>query len=305
MSKQYTIVVCTYNGEKNLSECLNALLNLKEIDKLVQKIIVVDNNSIDGTRKIIEEYERKNKIISYEFEEKQGLSYAREHAVRAQTSWVIYVDDDNILDENWLIELNRTISKNENLGVVNGAVIAKPVAGLSDEQQMILKVMFRNLACTHLEEPQVNDKINKIPMGAGMCIRTDALIEIEREGWLSLLGRTGKNLASGEDSELCNRVFKQGYEYSCNYNMKLWHLIPKDRLSEDYAVKLLCGLVDGRVALLKKQRHAAIKRSLRKMKWFIKGINSTRKMSMNSKNSIEYWKGFVDSITAKRFLEKL
>lgn len=244
MDKQFTIVVCTYNGQRFLEKCLNAILNLNSLEKFVDQVYVVDNNSNDNTKNIIMEYTNKNKIIKYEFEKKQGLSFARKHAVKANTRWVIYVDDDNILDKNWLIELMKEINNNKNIGIINGAVIAKPEEELNATEKSILEVFFRNLACTHLIEPKTTDRINKTPMGAGLCVRTAALRVIDDNGWLSLKGRTKSKLSSGEDSELCDKILNQGYTYSCNYKMKLYHIIPKKRLEKEYIVNLINGLVE-------------------------------------------------------------
>ena len=192
LKKPFTIVVCTYNGERFLNRCLTALENLDELHDLTEKIYVVDNNSSDSTPEIAKKFCEQDNLFEYVFEKRQGLSYAREQAVKATTEWIIYVDDDNILDKNWLIELKKTIESHKGVGVVNGAVIATPEQKLNNEQKAILQVMYRNLACTHCKEPTSEDEPNTIPMGAGMCVRTDALKEIEKEGWLKLKGREGK-----------------------------------------------------------------------------------------------------------------
>ena len=57
MNKLFTVVICTYNGSKNLEEVLDAICVCTDLDKLVDQIIVVDNASTDGTRDIIKAYE--------------------------------------------------------------------------------------------------------------------------------------------------------------------------------------------------------------------------------------------------------
>ena len=56
MNKLFTVVICTYNGSKNLEEVLDAICVCTDLDKLVDQIIVVDNASTDGTRDIIKAY---------------------------------------------------------------------------------------------------------------------------------------------------------------------------------------------------------------------------------------------------------
>ena len=87
--KMFTIVVCTYNSEKIIKRCLDALVALEGLSENVDKILVVDNNSTDLTSKIIHEYCEENNMFQYVFEGRQGLSYAREHALDANTDWII------------------------------------------------------------------------------------------------------------------------------------------------------------------------------------------------------------------------
>ena len=301
----FTIVICTYNGENYLDQCLTAIIRLHSQRDYVGAVLVVDNNSTDNTKDIILKYAETNDLIKYEFEKSQGLSYAREHAVKAQTEWVIYVDDDNILDPDWLIQLEKVIREHPRAGVVNGAVIAKPITNLNEQKKAILKAMYKNLACTHIEEPKVSDPPNTIPMGAGMCVRTDALKKIESDGWLNLTGRTKKDFSSGEDTELCERVFSQGYEYASSYKMKLYHLIPDGRLEEKYIVKLVDGLVRGRVAFLKNQRFGYIKCTLRKMKYQVLLQKYRKNLAKTSSNQEKYWNDKVQMYQAEAFLRAL
>lgn len=305
MTKWFTIVVCTYNGEKFLPRCLEAIQKLDRLNDLVNKVMVVDNKSTDSTQDIIMGFAKKNSIFAYEYEERQGLSYAREHAIHATTPWVIYVDDDNVLDAKWLVELLDIVESNEDLGVVNGAVIASPVGNISKIEQSLLNVMYKNLACTHMCEPKAEDANNTIPMGAGMCVRTAAIKAIYEEGWLRLVGRSGKKLSSGEDTELSERIFQQGYSYTCCYRMKLYHLIPSSRLTEEYTEKLINGLVAGRVEFLKSQKWWMVKCWTRFMKYVFVSLESSAKIKRLNPENEKYWKTKTNLIMARCFLEEL
>lgn len=303
----FTIVICTYNGEKYIRKCIETLLCLNSLEVLTEKILVVDNNSKDNTKQIVEKIIEKNDIVSYEFEPKQGLSYARAHAAKVNTDWVIYVDDDNFLDENWLIELKYIIDKNEKVGVVNGAIIAKPEEGLNESELNCLKVIYRDLACTHLDDDFSKKVDNNNPIGAGLCVKTAALKEIYRNGWLSLVGRQGNTLFSGEDGELCLKIFNQGYKYYFSTNMKLYHAIPKSRLNINYVEKLIEGLVNGRIKFLRMQRFGKFKCYLRKVKYQIMFIYYTlvKKDSSNNIGSYDYWKRKIKFFQIRSYINSL
>ncbi len=271
----FSIVICTYNGEKTLGRVLDSILNLEQSDKLLQEVIVVDNASTDSTKSIILKYAQKNNKIKYQYEGVPGLSNARRHAVCASAPWVIYVDDDNLLDSMWLIEAKKTVENNPKAGVINGSVIAVPSEPLTLDEEIRLKAVYHHLACTHLYDLTDNTPTNREPMGAGLCIITSALKTVADNGWLSLSGRTGSNLASGEDTELCNKVLQQGYQYICNYNMKIKHLIPKDRLSKEYITKLLTGLTQSRYILISNYPHYIFARTARLIKHIFVYIKTT------------------------------
>lgn len=270
----FTIAICTYNGAKTLSFVVDSILALQDYDLLVNEVILIDNASTDNTKEICESYQKKSTKIKYIYEACPGLSNARRRAVAANGAWVIYVDDDNILKEDWLVVLKKTIESNSKLGVINGAVIARPVDALGTFEEARLQTMYRNLACTHIRSIDYSATPNYEPIGAGMCIIASALKEIDKSGWLKLSGRKGQNLASGEDTELCRKVFARGYKYFCNYDMQLDHLIPKVRLTQKYTDRLLTGLMQSRYILISDTKHYVTARFLRSIKYCLLYLKS-------------------------------
>ncbi|HBE17134.1 MAG TPA: hypothetical protein DEG17_08115 [Cyanobacteria bacterium UBA11149] len=51
----FTVAIRTYNGEKRLPEVLDKLKTQIAVDDISWEIVIIDNNSIDGKAKIIEE----------------------------------------------------------------------------------------------------------------------------------------------------------------------------------------------------------------------------------------------------------
>ena len=107
-------VITTYNRKKLLEECVQAISNQTyQLDK----IIIIDNNSIDGTYNYIKEkgiFENKN--VTYVKLEKntggaggfyEGLRIARQK----QYDWVWVMDDDTIPREDCLEKLLKAKNK--------------------------------------------------------------------------------------------------------------------------------------------------------------------------------------------------
>ena len=52
------------------------------------------------------------------------------------------------------------------------------------------------------------------------------------------LGRTGKRLLGGEESDLFERIAKHGYRVYYAPRAVMYHIIPEEKLSRDYFVRL-------------------------------------------------------------------
>lgn len=125
-------VVVTYNRKELLLECVEAIV--KQTYK-IEKIIIIDNNSTDGTYEILESkgylsneqilYKKLNENIGGAGGFYEGMKLARE----LNAEWVWIMDDDTIPKENSLEELIKAID------IVNDKVsfFASSVFSVNDE----------------------------------------------------------------------------------------------------------------------------------------------------------------------------
>lgn len=107
-------VVVTYNRKKLLIECINSILYQSH---KVEKIVLIDNNSSDGTYEyLIENNILKNEIIDYKKLEKniggsggfyEGMKYSQKY----NPDWLWIMDDDTMPEENCLEELVRSYTQ--------------------------------------------------------------------------------------------------------------------------------------------------------------------------------------------------
>ena len=93
-----SVIIPAYNAEKTLSKAIDSVLNqsLKEIE-----VVVVDDGSVDGSRKIIESYsDSRIKLILKD--KNEGLSAARNSALEVVNGeYVTYVDADDYIEPNF------------------------------------------------------------------------------------------------------------------------------------------------------------------------------------------------------------
>lgn len=103
---KYSIIVCAYNMEKYLRECLDSVL--AQDTTSTYEIILVNNGSLDGTGAICEEYAAKHSCIHLvKIEENRGGNRGINAGVSiAQGEYILYLDSDDLWKPNLLSTLD-------------------------------------------------------------------------------------------------------------------------------------------------------------------------------------------------------
>lgn len=115
--KLVSIIIPTYNREKEVLECISSLLNISYPNF---EIVVVDNASHDNTVvNIKEKFSNIKNIKIVELNQNLGASGGRNEGVRhAKGEYLCFVDSDNRVDKNFLTELVNLAETDENIGFV-------------------------------------------------------------------------------------------------------------------------------------------------------------------------------------------
>ena len=137
--KRVHAVVVTYNRKVLLQECIEAILKQSVS---VEKLILIDNNSTDGTPEFLRENGyMSNPVIEYIKLDKniggaggfhEGMKKAREY----QPDWVWIMDDDTVPTETCLEELLNASEQ------IKGKVsfLASAVRGMNNEAMNVPKI---------------------------------------------------------------------------------------------------------------------------------------------------------------------
>lgn len=123
-------VVVTYNRKNILKENIEALLNLSFNNSYELKILIVDNNSTDGTKEYINDYIKSNSIIyintGANLGGAGGFNCGMKEAYKIGCDFMWLMDDDCIVHENSLQELlNADNILNGNYGFLSSKVLWK------------------------------------------------------------------------------------------------------------------------------------------------------------------------------------
>jgi glycosyltransferase involved in cell wall biosynthesis len=225
-----SIIVCTYNRAESLRDTLRALHELKSSANRHWEVIVVDNNSSDHTRAIVEEAQRDWPLLRYEFEPNQGLSHARNQGIGCARGEVMLFTDDDVLPEpDWLETTLAGLEKYQ--ADASGGYIAPiwetpPPVWLTERFYGFLAVRTDRTDDYSIESP------SQAPFGANMAIKKTVfdkvgLFDTER-------GRKGKVLASGEDGEMFERILAAGHKAVFLGQSRVHHKVENFRLTKRY-----------------------------------------------------------------------
>jgi glycosyltransferase involved in cell wall biosynthesis len=237
-----SVVICTYNAAEHLAAVLDALLAQDETENINWEILIVDNNSIDSTIKLINLYQKNHKsnLIRLTVERQQGQSYARMTGFReSMYEFISFVDQDNIVEGFWISKVFHTMKANERAGACGG----RTNGVLETEPSEWCRHLLYSLAvgsqfqCSGKSPSDVD-----CLWGAGMTVRAAALEQIIRCGFSFCgSGRSGKALMAGDDTELCFALRLCNWNLLYDDDLLLKHLIPAGRLQWHYFRRLYRG----------------------------------------------------------------
>ncbi|MBL4585962.1 MAG: glycosyltransferase family 2 protein [Flavobacteriales bacterium] len=236
-----SVVVCCYNSAERIRATPKHLFVQKTNARLSWEVIVVDNNSTDNTRNVAEKcHAESGSAIPFEIvdEPRPGLSNAREKGFAvAKFNIVLMVDDDNLLTDTYLNGVWDGFNADDGIGMIGGKGI--PVL------EKDAPAWFGQYAYCYATGDQGNSADETeadMLYGAGLALRMDILDKLKKAGFRSILSdRTGTNLMSGGDTELCLAFRMAGYRLVHDPKLTFKHHLPSSRITWKYLRKLFLG----------------------------------------------------------------
>lgn len=108
--KKVSIIIPVYNTAQYIRDCLESACE-QTLDEI--EIIIINDGSTDNSEKIIQEFCRKDKRITYIKQENQGVSAARNQGIDiAQGEYIFFFDSDDIMAGNFIEELYKSAKTN-------------------------------------------------------------------------------------------------------------------------------------------------------------------------------------------------
>jgi glycosyltransferase involved in cell wall biosynthesis len=102
-----TVILCTHNRCQSLAKTLSSVAASTLPEAVEWEVLVVDNNSTDQTREVVEDFcHRFPRRFRYLFEPQPGKSYALNAGIHEARGEVLaFLDDDVTVERTWLQNL--------------------------------------------------------------------------------------------------------------------------------------------------------------------------------------------------------
>lgn len=227
---KFSVLIATFNRAAVLAETLESLAGLRPDGPW--EVVVVDNNSSDGTRQVVETAARTFPApLRYVFEPEPGRSAALNSGFRAARGEIIATTDDDVrVGADWLDRIAAGFEAH-GCDYVGGRVLpiwpcAVP-AWLPARKEALCGV----IAVLDYGPAPVRYG-DRVPLGVNMAIRREAL---RRAGdFDNRIGRKAGTLLGQEVREWCVRAHAAGLVGYYVPDVVVQHLIPADRLTKRY-----------------------------------------------------------------------
>lgn len=233
-----TVLIATYNRAAMLDATLQSLRAVRLAPGRRWEAIVVDNNSTDATRAVVERQARDFPVaLRYVFEARQGRSSALNTGIAAATGTVIAMtDDDVIVDPGWLEAACDELldPRNPRLAYAGGPV--RPIWERTPPAWLDLDRgdLWGTIAIQdHGDRRFIYEVQRKVPLGANMAARRDLFAAAGQ--FRTDLGRSsGRRVLGQEVPDLLARARAAGLEGAYVPAMRVQHHIPAARLTPAY-----------------------------------------------------------------------
>ena len=225
-----SIIICTYNRLESLKDTLQAIKKMN-CDKVNEwEVVVVDNNSSDGTGEAIRDLAREWPRLKYVFEPKQGLSYARNRGIEeAQGELILFTDDDVLPEPDWM---QNVIDGMKRHGAHACGGYVAPIWEVTPPVWLTERFHgFLAIRTDRTDDYQISDP-KQAPFGANMAVAKKVFSDVGL--FDTRRGRKGKVLASGEDGELFERILAAGYKVWFLGSARVHHKVESFRLTKSY-----------------------------------------------------------------------
>jgi len=231
-----TVILCTYNRCQSLVRALDSLAASILSETIEWEVLVVDNNSSDQTKAIVEDFCRQYPgRFRYLFEPQQGKSYALNAGIReARGDILAFVDDDVTVEPMWLQNLVAALRDSQWSGSGGRTKPATWVRGFVPPRWLALDgpCSLLGALCAYSDPGDLPGELKDPPIGGNVAYRKEMF---ERYGHFRTdLGPFPNSKIGFEDIEFGRRLMA-GRERLCYVpSAVVYHEVPEKRVRKEF-----------------------------------------------------------------------
>lgn len=240
ISLYLSVIICTHNPRLDYLRRVLEALRAQTLPVDQWELIVVDNAS---DRALAKEWDLSwHPLARHVREDELGLTPTRLRGIaESKGEILVFVDDDNVLDEDYLEHVLRIARSYTFLGAWGGTIRCE----FEIQPEKWMRPLLGNLG-----QKEFSDAIwsnnpedwRAQPCGAGLCVRMEVArayakrlaIEPKRRK----LDRVGRALSGCGDFDLVQTSPDLGKGFGTFPQLRMTHLIPKARMHPNYIIQL-------------------------------------------------------------------
>tara|TARA_Y100000389_G_scaffold189912_1_gene214160 strand:- start:293 stop:1348 length:1056 start_codon:yes stop_codon:yes gene_type:complete len=244
-----SILICSKNSQKYLVDVLNSIFKLDN-KNLLSKIVLADYKSDDKTIEIFSDFIKKNNFDGLiipidEIGKSRALEVGLDFIASTDSTHAIIQDTDNILDSNFLKNLEKKIQLHPNTGIFGskGIFFDKKI---SNSVKNNFPNYLNNFAVgdQYPREGDIHYFYNKFGLwGACSAINLNHWKYLRNNGFKFFInptrqGETFPNVyfAGGEDTELAILMQIAGFQCKFYKDLIFYHLIDNNRVHKKFII---------------------------------------------------------------------
>jgi glycosyltransferase involved in cell wall biosynthesis len=212
---EISVIVATCNRDEALMATLRSLAESQVPADLPWEVLVVDNNSTDCTKIVVEAFIGEgHSRFRYLFEPRQGKAFAINTGIREATGRIIALtDDDCIVDSQWIMSILQEYDSDPDLAVVGGRV------ELYDQRDKAITV---RVSQQRLLVSSVPFEPSFIPIiGCNVAFKRKVYDEIGN--FDHNLGPGSKGHLVADDTDFLYRAYKNGFKVVYSPDVLVYH----------------------------------------------------------------------------------
>jgi glycosyltransferase involved in cell wall biosynthesis len=250
------VIICSYNRADYIINAIESLYQ-QSLSINLFEVYVVDNNSIDNTGSLVQEYITTHPgfHLHYLTESRQGASYARNTgAAFAKSPLLCFMDDDAVAEKDYLERIVTFFDTHPDATGLGGRIIPRYIPEKPKWMSYHVSSMVGNF---DYSKTVTEFKPGKYPLESNMIVRKKEFDAIDGFN-TSLPGVKGTLRIGGEGKDFFLRLQQRGAKIYYDPAIVVHHVVEVKKLTPEYLYRVASGYGRGERVRMKEKGGVAL-----------------------------------------------